>query len=46
MAFGKPGATYNFSKDGMDLTRVHAGMGITADHFEAVANHLQEVMQV
>lgn len=47
MAFGKPNASYNFSKEGVDnLTKVHAGMGITAEHFGIVADHLHAVMLV
>lgn len=47
MAFGKPNASYNFSKEGVDnLTKVHAGMGITARHFGIVAEHLEAVMLV
>lgn len=47
MAFGKPDAGYNFSKEGVDnLTKVHAGMGITAEHFAIVAGHLESVMLV
>lgn len=47
MAFGKPGAKYNFSKEGVDsLTKVHANMGITPKHFDIVASHLQGCMEV
>lgn len=47
MAFGKPDAKYSFSKAGVDnLSKVHAGMGITARHFGIVADHLQKVMLV
>ena len=47
MAFGKPDAKYTFTKEGVDnLTKVHAGMGITAEHFGIVANHLEAVMLV
>ena len=46
MAFGKPGARYNFSKEGVDnLTKAHANMGITAEHFTIVASHLQKCME-
>lgn len=47
MAFGKPGAKYNFSKEGVDsLTQAHANMGITSEHFDIVASHLQSCMEV
>lgn len=47
IAFGKPGAKYNYSREGMDdLTKVHADMGITSEHFEIVASHLQGCMEV
>ena len=47
VAFGKPGASYNFSEEGVDnLTKAHASMGIEAKHFEIVASHLQGCMEV
>lgn len=47
MAFGKVGAKYNFSKEGVqNLTQAHAGMGITPNDFAIVASHLQGCMEV
>ena len=47
IAFGKPDAKYNFSKEGVDnLTKAHANMGITAKDFDIVASHLQGCMEV